>query len=747
MAPGVIRCETPRGVVNVVIHDFRERWPKGLSADANQLRIELLPKQPNADFGKGLPHYLFYPFVEGFYRFKWGMSFTTRITLDFSPDTSPEELLAEANRPIVPVLPASWYAQTKAIGPMAAPMGKQFVQWDKYVARGYEDFMRRQAQDRAYGYFNYGDWYGERGRNWGNNEYDFAHGYFMQFARTGNRDYFRLALAHARHQADVDCVHAYPDPAVVGGDHPHSIGHTGMWSERPTHGTWTSPHDGMTMASNGHTWADGMMDAWFLAGDAPVMESALGLGEHITWSMSRTFNALGTHERSAGWSLKAIMAIYRGTYDPLYLEAAGRIAAVALREQKFDDGGAWPHVLPEDHAGGHANARGNNLFLIGVLLGGLTEYHQESHDPAVQKSLVSGAEWVIKSWDENAEGWPYSASPTGEAFYKPSTGLNPLIIEPLAYVGTLTGDERFIKIAETGLAAFVRAGTGADGKSIAQKMHFTSGTLALLQEWYATHRPDKGAAVLDGTGAGMAEYLAKTQDAEEFSVREPAEKVFWVKLRGEAAELVAKRTPHGAMTRQAEFGTIQVIAPGGAVVKDGKFSTDDKYELRCRVEGPAGAIFKVAINDDCRSVWNVKGDGAAVVAQVVPGFRIGGVGRGRYHFFVPEGTQQFSVKLVGVHSGTYAGVVLSPANKIMGFHQDVNQGQALIRGAAQVPVPHPDQHPERGTITVKLAAPDTGKVWGLVLTAGGDIGCELEGVPAYLSLKADEWFDPTKSSR
>jgi hypothetical protein len=225
-------------------------------------------------------------------------------------------------------------------------------------------------------------------------------------------------------------------------------------------------------------------------------------------------------------------------------------------------------------------------------------------------------------------------------------------------------------------------------------------------------------------------------------VREPEQKTFWVKMRGETSELVANRRPHGAMTKQAEFGAIKVLDATGAVLKDGKFSTDDKYEFRCALKGAPGAVFKVVISDDCRSVWNVKGDGLAVVAQMVPGFRIGGVGRGRYHFFVPEGTQQFSVKLLGVHGGTYAGVVLSPTNKVVAFHQGINEGQALIRGAAKVQVPHPDQHPERGAITVKPDPQDTGKGWSLVLTAGGDIGCELEGVPVYLSLKAEEWFDP-----
>jgi len=228
------------------------------------------------------------------------------------------------------------------------------------------------------------------------------------------------------------------------------------------------------------------------------MESAIALGEHITWSMSRHFNQLSSHERTAGWSLQAIMAIYRGTCDPLYLDAARRIATVALREQKFDQGGAWPHLLPGDHACGHPGARGNNVFLISVLLNGLLSYYEQTNDPAVQKSIVAGAEWVLKSWDNRAGGWPYSASTTGEPFGKADAGMNSLIVEPLAYVGHLVGDERFLQVAESGFAAVVRRGPDSSGKYLAMNMNATAATMQLLQQWYAKCRADQGCSVLDG---------------------------------------------------------------------------------------------------------------------------------------------------------------------------------------------------------------------------------------------------------
>jgi hypothetical protein len=126
--------------------------------------------------------------------------------------------------------------------------------------------------------------------------------------------------------------------------------------------------------------------------------------------------------------------------------------------------------------------------------------------------------------------------------------------------------------------------------------------------------------------------------------------------------------------------------------------------------------------------------------QTGPGFAIGGVGRSRYHFLVPPGTRAFRVKLRAGHHGPYAGLVIAPSGQIMGFHQGVNRGSPPpATGPARSKTAASQEHPERGMISVQPDPRDTGKVWSLVLMAAGDIYCELEGVPPYLSLKADEW--------
>jgi hypothetical protein len=248
---------------------------------------------------------------------------------------------------------------------------------------------------------------------------------------------------------------------------------------------------------------------------------------------------------------------------------------------------------------------------------------------------------------------------------------------------------------------------------------------------------------MTGSGEDMAAYLSRTHDAREYSVRAPNVKIFVVRLAGAAggeqppALLTAARKPFGAMTKGAEFGTIQVLDAAGGVVKQGQFNTDDSHQFTCSLSGAADAVFKVVIHDDQRGVWNLVGDRLRIVAQTVPGFCIGGVGRSRYHFFVPEGTQEFHVKLRAGHRGMFAGVVVSPAKKVVGFFEGVNQPAAP--GDSKGKTARQSDRCDRGSITVKPDPHDTGKAWSLVLTAGGDIYCELEGVPPYLSLKADTW--------
>ena len=107
---------------------------------------------------------------------------------------------------------------------------------------------------------------------------------------------------------------------------------------------------------------------------------------------------------------------------------------------------------------------------MGVLLGG---YGLPPSDRRSGGSQVTHfrCRWVLKSWNDEAQGWPYSASVQGKAFYENVTpSLNMLIVGPVAYAGELTGEDEFFRVAERGFSAIVKSSPPSNGKSVAQKM-------------------------------------------------------------------------------------------------------------------------------------------------------------------------------------------------------------------------------------------------------------------------------------
>jgi hypothetical protein len=198
------------------------------------------------------------------------------------------------------------------------------------------------------------------------------------------------------------------------------------------------------------------------------------------------------------------------------------------------------------------------------------------------------------------------------------------------------------------------------------------------------------------------------------------------------------------MTKRSDTGNLQVLDPTGAVIRTDTFSTDGPHEFSCTLRGGPGREFRVLVNDDQRGVWTLRGEDLDIVMQAVPNFRIGGVGRSRLYFTVPAGTTEFTLRLVGVHTGPYGATVFTPDAEIAGSFHGSNPGAALIRGAPGANKPRPTGTPERGELVIRPSAADTGKVWSVVLHAAIDIGVALEGVPPYLALSARDSFVPAQ---
>lgn len=731
---GSVAADFADSRLTVGFQDFWQRWPKAVTLADNRLTFGILPRQPSADFGQDLPFWLVFPFCEGKYRTKWGMAFTERISIDVGGATSRAEMAANRDLPVIAVIPAAWYHQCQVFGDVSVPNGKQFAAWDEWFENCANDILNMRERQREYGYFNLGDTFGERGRNWTNNEYDPAHGLFMQFVRTGNRKYARLGLETARHQADVDIVHAYPDPYYIGANHQHSIGHTGQWSQVPLRATWTHRYDGHTSAENGHTWVEGMADAWCLTAEPRTIEAAYALGEHITWGMSKTFTRLGTHERSAGWSMKAILCLYRYLGDPVYLEAARRIVEVPLREQKFDQGGAWPHVLPGDHSGIEPGATGNAIFLIGVLLSGIKDYYEVTGDPRAATSIIAGARWLLLCYDSDVCGWPYTARVDGKPLFEPAGGSTAMAPQAVAFAGKLTGEKAFIDAAYDTIETMVARSGSSSGKAFGSNTLMILNALGIIQQWYLDHEPDKAATLLSGNIKELR--MKKTRDAKGLQLRAPDRKTFFAKLQGDSAELTLTRTPTGAAPKRSLLATITVTNQAGTVVATETCSTDKPFTYTTKLTGKPGDEFSIVVDDDRRAHWSAAGLGLKVVGKLVPESSMAQIRTARYYFLVPAGTKSFRMKITGVHSGPYGCTIQAPDGSTVAEMSGRHFGEAQL--------PHLKGVTNSQWLDVSVGKARTGEPWTAIFSATGDFGIEFDGIPPYLAISKDQLFLPNE---
>lgn len=728
-AAGVVQLRNAEHpIAMVAMEDFWQNYPGAIRATADGLSIELWPDIQGITEYASLPLQLRFPFIGGAYRFKWGQSKTHHLWLSFGG----QDISGLAVSRLIPVVPPSWYQETGALGPVVARKAGEFEAWDDEFSECFERHMRRKETTREYGFFNWGDWYGERNTNWGNNEYDLPHGLFMQFARTGDRRYYRMALAGARHQADVDMVHAYPDPSVVGGEMLHSVCHTGEWSGTPQNTNWSTPYSWQALASNGHTWAEGLCDAWCLSGDARIMEAALGLGEHIVYGMVPRFNKLGTHERSAGWSLQAIMALYRVTLDPLYLDAARKIAEVAFSEQDKTTG-VWPHPLPEGHCNhygieGAPICVGNAPFLIGILCSGLKEYYLASGDERARASLLATVPWWKSIWDPRAETFPYTTCTLMRTVTSPLHGQ--MCADALASLYELSGDPALLDMVARTFACNVRASQSGFGKEFGQVAQHAQRVMAILKK-HEDKSPSAKAAVRLTSRDLVATSLAVGTPPDFLGVRSPERKQFFVLAEpGSSVGLRLERRPHGSRPKEDMTGTVTLSDRRDRVIQSFDFDTDRPFQKDVNLPGTSQETeYRLDISDDMRGIWDVSCGGAKLVLRAAELTSFGLINYGRFYFRVPAGVESFRLHVEAIHEGEFAAGVFDAENRLQAMATGEKMGYGKDSGGA-------------ADLVVRVPKGMEGRIWSVVLHASGDIAMRMSGVPPFLSRSPDEWFEP-----
>ncbi len=694
------------GKIAFGLADAGKRYPKAFSAGPDGLDIQLLPEQPSKEFGSNLPGYLGFPYCSGKYRMMAGMNFTEDLIFDFggSPVSA---------REIVPVVDRAWHARAGAI-PGVSPDGLS-APFDAKAIEAFHEHLKRKKLQREYGFLNWGDWFGERDGNWGNNEYDFAYGLFTLFVRTGNRDVYRHAMAAARHQSDVDIIHATPYPEFLGGNHMHCVGHTGMRYEpkgKPT--PWFGGQQGLANAANGHTWCGGMFTAWVLAGKADIADSALLLGEHLIQDSVRPYRNQG-NPRSHGWMLEGLMQAYDATGEPKYLKAADTVADSLRKVQNFEHGGAWGYKLPPTYAHGHKDAVGNSCFQMGVVSQALRHYATRANRPEVARNLSGVSSWLRKTWDPAAAAWPYVASWDGTPLWPPSSSLNMLILPGACADGTAEG----LHIVQTALCFATLKGLPMEGigKDLALNLVFAPVIFEMLKKAPAPY-------------AFSPELFLKERASapRRLKLRGPERKELEIVLRNSAAELCLERNFYNSRPNGKNTFSYVLTGPDGTTVS--RFEGPVRKEIlqeKIPLRGKAGDVFKLIIDDDMTSYWEVDGGkDAAVRVKLVSGSQFANGFPLYFTLRVPAGTKTFTVRLNASHPGGYGMILADTSGKIVGY---ANRWSASIRLPwLEKPAGSPNQ------ISLKMNGGDSKEEQRFLLLtwSQGDIVVELDGIPPYL---------------
>jgi len=466
-AAGWARLEDNAGnTAAVALRDFWQQWPKSIELDRDSVSIGLLPRFRAGTFDHMQPWYKHqYLFKGSSYCLRTGQARRWDLWLDLAGDG--QTLAAAANAPLVPAADPAEAIATGVWGPIA-PVGAAMRDYDRWADRIFELYRRSIEINRDYGAMNWGDWWGERGCNWGNHEYDTPRHMLVQFARTGDPKYFHAADAAARHMSEVDIVHCLNDdlkeyfhqwpckgfPPRPGMVHEHCVGHVGGFDpiQRIRRlfvslgvGRSKNPYLCLDPYNLGHLWTEGMVQHHFLTGDPWLRDTVELVAASLLKLVDDGQYAFAGHAhsgRTTGWPMTALAAAYELRPDRRYLRALRKLADGALAEQDPNCGG-WLYELPWGHCFCRTRKHvGEAGFLTSVRVNGLARYHDLAGDRRIPEAIRRAVTHINNdTWLDHRSDWRYTSCPATKPF-----GQIGVTVMALVNSVRLTGDVEHLRI-------------------------------------------------------------------------------------------------------------------------------------------------------------------------------------------------------------------------------------------------------------------------------------------------------------
>jgi len=396
------------GGVCITAYQAYQNFPKAFHADECGIRLEILPKgKHNVEFFQG-------------------MAKTHKFLLHFHGyGETAEELNVRSlqyQMPDRPVLENIAFRRANILEDI-------FV--DNKIPK-VEQYLLNLADNhgRAYGMLCWGDapddGYTSQGRGdgklvWTNNEYDFPHAAMLMYAKTGQRRMLDYLLVSARHQIDVDICHYSDNPLRLEGQIMHSANHV---TEK---------------VSPCHEWVEGLLDYYHITGEKEALEAAIEIGNNVLRILAtpRYQGKGGINARETGWALRAIVALYKETYEEKWLEYADTI--VGHFEAWKEEYGGWLAPYTD-----HTTIR--VPFMISIAVNSLMRYYKLKPQEKIKTMVVEAMEDLVENCILESGLFYYKELPSLNR-----THTNTLLLEALAYAYELTGDKKFL---EAGLPTF-----------------------------------------------------------------------------------------------------------------------------------------------------------------------------------------------------------------------------------------------------------------------------------------------------
>lgn len=323
--------------------------------------------------------------------------------------------------------PGDWFARTRVCGDIMPYRPKKYPELENFLRN---DFVGKATEHRGEGVLHFGD-FGEpthRDHVSGGFEHlhdDLGHSMLIQFQRTGEMMYRELGEAAAMHLMDVDVMHRVPKQIaeLEGCPRMHYAN-----------------EDNRFAAALSHAWLVTLLTYYYTSGYQRSLEIAIAIADAFVRMVEKGYTRRDREERTSGWCLTGLMAVYRATSDEKYLKTARTVIDIAL-ERQTDEG-----EFPMPWSRGLIMASGPALQ-TGALLTGMKWYHEVCNDDDVREALLKALDFAMTK-GTLPEGYALKYT-FGNGLYKAwreASGCESMrMMLPLAYAYKLTGDRKYVE--------------------------------------------------------------------------------------------------------------------------------------------------------------------------------------------------------------------------------------------------------------------------------------------------------------